>query len=164
MSPSERRLLCIFTNSSPFLGLHSVSLWCPETTCALATVKMWDHERALPEGVLVDSHVLNSSVNSKWHTLPTEQGLGDRQKFVVFYGFKWGFPGLLVSTESRKAQNFRRELCYIFCAFSDAFWSHVFLKSTCTDFDRAQVQVVLKRPCGHWWIHTSAQPLVLMFV
>ena len=35
------------------------------------------------------------------------------------------------------AQNFRRALCHIFCcAFAGAFCSHVFSKSTCTDFGR----------------------------
>jgi hypothetical protein len=55
--------------------------------CALAPQRMLDHERTLPEGVLVDSHVLNSSVNSKRNTLLAEQGLGDRQKFFVLDDF-----------------------------------------------------------------------------
>ena len=34
------------------------------------------------------------------------------------------------------SQNLRRVLCHRFyCTFALGFWSHTFLKSTCTDFD-----------------------------
>jgi hypothetical protein len=95
---------------------------------------MQSHARTLPEGVLLHTHDLNTSVHSKRHTLPLEQGFRDRQSFFVFYGFKGGFLGLLVCAESRKrctvAQNLRRVLSHIFCcAFGGGFWSHTFLKS-----------------------------------
>jgi hypothetical protein len=42
----------------------------------------------LQEVVLLDSHAFHTSVHSKRHTLPPEQGFGDRQSIFVFYGFK----------------------------------------------------------------------------
>jgi hypothetical protein len=42
----------------------------------------------LPEVVLLDSHAFHTSVHSKRHTLPAEQGFGDRQSIFVVYGFK----------------------------------------------------------------------------
>ena len=105
------------------------------------TKKREKHSRTLPEGVLIDSQVFHSSVYSKRHTLRTEQGLGDRQSFFVIYDFKGGFPGFLVSTESRKmcsvSQKLRRDLSHIICCvLTDGIWSHSFLKSTkstCTE-------------------------------
>jgi hypothetical protein len=107
--------------------------------CVRSCHKNTDHVRTLPEGVMLDNHDFNTSVHSKWHTCPPEQDFGDRQSFFVIYGFKWGFPGLIVCAETRKrcsvAQNLRRLLRHIFwCVFAGGFWSHTFLKSTCTDF------------------------------
>jgi hypothetical protein len=61
------------------------------------------------------------------------------KSFFVIYGFKCGFPGLLVPAEPRKmravAQKIRRLVRRIFCcALADRFWAHPLLKSTCTDF------------------------------
>jgi hypothetical protein len=113
------------------------------------------HKRTPTEGVLLDRRALHSSMHSKWHTLLAEQGFGDRQRVFVLYGFKRGFPGILVSAELRKmcsvAQILRRVLCYIFCcALVGGFWSHAFLKSTRINFGGGLVQVVLELPCGHW--------------
>ena len=44
------------------------------------------HTRTLPEGVMFDINVFNTSVHSKRHTLPAEQGFGDRQIFFVLSG------------------------------------------------------------------------------
>ncbi len=93
------------------------------------------HKRTLTEGAQFDRCVLHSSMHLKWHPLPPEQGFGDRQRFFVLYGFKRGFPGLIVATDLRKmcsvAQILRRALCHIFCcALVGRFWSHAFLKST----------------------------------
>ena len=101
--------------------------------------KMRRHARTLPEGLMLDINDFNTSVHSKRHTLPAEQGFGDRQSFFVLSVFNRGFPGLIVCAETRKRfsveQNLRRVLRHIFCCvFSGGFWSHKFLKSTCTDF------------------------------
>jgi hypothetical protein len=50
--------------------------------------KMKSQVWTLPEVVLLESHDFHTSVHSKRHTLPAEQGFGDRQSIFVLYGFK----------------------------------------------------------------------------
>ena len=101
--------------------------------------KMRGHARTPPERVMLNPSDGHSSMHSHRHTASAEEGFGDRERFFVIYGFKCGLLGMLVSAEPRNlravAQNLHRMLCRIFCcARTGGFWSHSFLKSTCTDF------------------------------
>ncbi len=89
--------------------------------------------------------------------------------FFVFFVFKSGFPGLLVSAEPRKmratTQKLGRVLRHIlFCALAGGFRAHPSLKITCTDFGWGGVQGTLERPSGRGLVHSAAQPLASMFV
>jgi hypothetical protein len=57
--------------------------------------------------------------------------------FLVIYGFKCGFPGLLVSGDSRKirvvAKLGRLVRSNVVVGLSAGFWVHPFLKSTNTE-------------------------------
>ncbi len=75
--------------------------------------------------------------------------------FFVFFVFKSGFPGLLVSAEPRKmratAQKLGRVLRrMLFCALAGGFRAHPSLKTTCTDFGWGGVKAALERPSGRW--------------
>ncbi len=49
------------------------------------------------------------------------------------------------------AQKLGLLLCHMFCcALAGAFWTHPFLKFTCTDFGGGLVQAALEQPCGRW--------------
>jgi hypothetical protein len=85
-----------------------------------------------------------------------EEGFGDCQSFLVRYGVKCGFSGLLVAAEPGKmrtiTQKIRRlVLRMLYCVVAEEFWAHAFLKSTSTDFGGGGlVQAVLERPCERW--------------
>jgi hypothetical protein len=110
-----------------------------------------------------------SYMHSHRHTASAEEGFGDRERFFVIYGFKCGFPGMLVSAEPRNlrdvAQTFHRMLCQNFCCtLAGGLWA---LSFSCPEV----LTLAGVGWCRRSWSglavadeSLAAQPLALMFV
>ena len=93
--------------------------------------KMCGGARTRTESPLLDRHAIHATVHWKRHTLPAEQGFGDRQSFFAIYGFECGFPGLLGAAEPRKMRTLaqrigRLVLRMVYCALAGGFRAHAF--------------------------------------
>ena len=62
--------------------------------------KIRGHARTLLERVMLHPSDGHSSMHSHRHTVFSEVGFGDRERFFVIYGFKCGLPGMIVSNYS----------------------------------------------------------------
>ena len=132
-------------------GQLQVHLWTAQATLLFGSPDVPHHNW----GDCLIFRVLGVRLGSSWT---------DTCIFFVFFFFKRGYPGLVVSGESRKIRVVSEELGRVlrhvlWCVLPDGFRTDPILKTTCTDFDWGGTEESLYRSSGRCWDHIVAQPL-----